>query len=263
MKYFLHLAYKGTAYQGWQRQPNALGIQEVIEQAMSTILREKISLRACGRTDAGVHAQQFFAHFIIEKKLPNHFPYRINSMLPKDIVIYDLIEVAKEADAQKDAIKRRYDYFFYVKKNVFFAPFSVVYEEENPRIDLMKKAVSQLVDAKDFYSFCLRPKNYAHTHCQIYSANLWYEETTGKFHFQIEANRFLQGMIRLLIGRIMEIGRGVISLEEWTAYLQDQQPLRFRTPALAQGLFLSKVEYPYLKSEEIKKPSRLFFLSEI
>ncbi len=247
MKYFLHLAYKGTHYQGWQRQINALSIQAVLEDALGRMFKQKISLHACGRTDAGVHASQFFCHTKIEQAWDFDAVFRINKMLPDDIRVYEFIPVEATANAQLDVIARTYDYYIHTKDDPFLAELSTLYLMDNPALKEMQKAVELLTQYQDFRSFCKQPDLYPTTLCEVIFANLTVDATKNRLHFRITANRFLRAMIRMLVGHLIKIGQGEMSLTEFEALLKKPQLNTQPIFAYPQGLYLSKVTYPYLE----------------
>lgn len=246
MKYFLHIAYKGKAYHGWQRQPQVTSIQSVIEDDLSKMLRTRTTCHCCGRTDSGVNASQFFAHFRVEQAIDFDFVFRINKMLPSDIVVYDLIPVADKANAQLDATRRTYDYFFHFEKNPFLNDLSSFYLCDDLAVDKMQAAVKLIAKQKDFRSMCIKPDLHNHTLCEIYEVNLWLNTDATRMQFQITANRFLREMIRQLAGRLLDIGMGKLSLDEFKNCLATGEKPTFHKAAFPQGLYLSKVDYPYL-----------------
>lgn len=243
MKYFLHIAYKGTNYSGWQRQPNAPSIQETLEQSLAKMLGYSISCIGCGRTDAGVHASQFFCHIILKEELSYDPIFRINKMLPNDIVVYDFIAVHRAAQAQFDALNRTYTYLLHRKRNPFKEDLSTFIDREL-NIDKMKLAATFLPGKQDFRAFCKQPDIYKTTICEVKEAYL--KQEGQQLVFTITANRFLRGMVRLLVGNLLEIGKDTLTLEQFRLALDEQQPLPYFNMAYPQGLYLSKVQYAYL-----------------
>lgn len=250
-KYFLHLAYKGTHYQGWQRQTNSLGIQEVIETNLSKMFKQKITLHACGRTDAGVHASQFFCHAVIEKQWDFDAVFRINKMLPDAIRVFEFIPVKTTANAQLDVLSRTYDYYIHWSNNPFLAELSTYYAMKNPAIAEMQAAAQLLTTYTDFKSFCKQPELYPHTNCQIFHAELTVDATQTRLRFRISANRFLRAMIRMLVGNLIKIGRRELTVVEFENKLKTPELTDEPIFAYPQGLYLSKVNYPYLERKEI------------
>ncbi len=249
MRYFLHLGYNGAAYRGWQRQNNVISIQEVLERELSNMLDERIIIHGCGRTDAQVHASQYFLHFNYEKEIDFDFVFRINKMLPDDIAVFEIIPVHKNANAQLDAIKRTYDYFIHFYKDPFLRDFSTLYLLKNLDFDKMKKAAGIFTIHKDYQSLCLAPNIYKSTICEVTSAQLFITEKEDRLRFQISSNRFLRGMIRSIIKKLLEIGEGKLSIDELANGLNGGLIKYSNKIAYPQGLYLSKVEYQYLKLE--------------
>lgn len=242
----MHIGYKGTHYHGWQNQSNARSVQEVLETNLSKILVQKITCHGCGRTDAGVHAAQYFLHFEHAASLGVDFVFRINKLLPDDIVVFEIIPVHETANAQHDAIKRTYDYFIHFHKDPFLSEFSALYSLENLDVEKMKTAAALFTKYRDYRSFCLSPDSHKSTICEVTESNLFMSEKGDRLRFQITSDRFLKGMIRFITGRLLEIGIGKLSFDELENALRKNKNLHFNKIAWPQGLHLSKVEYPYL-----------------
>ena len=249
MRYFLHIGYNGAAYRGWQRQINVKSVQEVLETELSKMLNQRIIIHGCGRTDAQVHASQYFLHFNYEKEIDFDFVFRINKMLPDDISVFDIIPVHENANAQLDALKRTYDYYIHFRKDPFLSQFSTLYLLENLDFEKMKEAATLFTVHKDYKSLCLAPNIYKSTICKISSSQLFVNKNENRLRFQISSNRFLRGMIRSIIGRLLEIGEGKLSVEELEDGLKGKQNAYSNKLAYPQGLYLSKVEYKYLNLE--------------
>lgn len=247
MKYFLHLAYKGTNYQGWQRQTNGLGIQERLEEALSKMFKQKLTVHACGRTDTGVHASQFFCHTVIENEWNFDAVFRINKMLPPDIRVYEFIPVTPTANAQLDVIARTYEYHIHLIDNPFLAEVSTLYLIENPALEGMQAAVNLLPKYQNFRSFCKQPDLYPHTLCAIAFAELTIDESKTRLKFRITANRFLKAMVRMLVGNLIKIGKREMTVAEFEDLLKTPRLAQNPVFAYPQGLYLSKVVYPYLE----------------
>ncbi|HEY2582409.1 MAG TPA: tRNA pseudouridine synthase A [Mucilaginibacter sp.] len=246
MRYFFHIAYHGTRYSGWQKHPRALSVQEVLETAMGKILKEQVAIVGCGRTDAHVHASQYFFHTDIEKEWDFDLFFRLNKVLPDDIAIFEIIPMQGQPHARFDAIKRSYDYFIHTYKDPFLNRFSSLYSLHDLDIDSMKAAVALLPLYNDYRGFCKCPDRIDHTLCYVSSANLFIDNNGERLRFQITANRFLSKMIRIIVGRLLEIGKGLMSVDEFEHYLINKQTPKVIIPAYPQGLYLSKVTYPYL-----------------
>lgn len=245
MRYFIEFAYKGTNYHGWQTQPNAISVQEVLSAAMSTLLQKKITLIGAGRTDTGVHAKQMFAHFDYEFKIENDYlVHKLNSFLPKDIAILAFYKVSDEAHARFDATKRTYEYHIHLKKNAFESHDSW-YFRQALNIDLMNTACEILKTQTDFECFS-KVNTDVHTfNCTIETA-IW-EQNNNMLIFTISANRFLRNMVRAIVGTIINIGLEKISLSEFILIIEskDRKKAGFSVPA--HGLYLTKVVYDYLE----------------
>lgn len=245
-RYFFHIAFLGTRYRGWQRQSNAGSIQEVIETALSEILKEPISIMGCGRTDAEVHANQFYFHTDITTAWDFDLLYRLNKLLPADLAIYEIIPVQPNQHARFDAIQRQYDYFIHTYKDPFLNPLSTLVENQTWHLDKMKQAVALLTQYNDYRAFCKTPDGYEHTRCNVTAASLFVNQSEDRFRFQISSDRFLGRMVRLLMGKLIKIGAGTLSVDEFERYFIDKVTPSVWDPAYPQGLFLSKVNYPYL-----------------
>jgi tRNA pseudouridine38-40 synthase len=245
MRYFIKLAYNGTRFHGWQSQPNAVTVQGMIEEKMSLLLRSDISIVGCGRTDAGVHAKEYYAHFNFENPFPKNFLHRLNLVLPNDIVIYDIFEVAPEAHARFDAYHRSYEYHICFDKNPFEIETTWVYphREEFLNIDKMKAAAAVLMEFEDFNTFCKTNTDVKTTLCEMKRSE-WIIDTENRcLVFHISANRFLRGMVRLIVGMCINVGIGKVSIEELRQALVNKEPLKIPYSAPPQGLFLTDIRY--------------------
>jgi len=246
LRYFFHIGYNGFNYRGWQRLPNIVSVQEVIEAALSEILKAPINIIGCGRTDAQVHASQFFFHLNVEKEWDFDLLFRLNKTLPHDIAVFDIIPMKGLPHARFDAIQRYYDYFIHTYKNPFLTYASSLYQDQKLDLDKMKAATSIIPNYSDFHAYCKSPDKYEHTICNVTSATLFTDESGDKIRFQISSNRFLNGMIRIIIGKLLEIGKGTLSVEEFENHLKTQETPKDIVPSDPWGLYLSKVTYPYL-----------------
>ena len=206
----------------------------------------------CGRTDAGVHAAQFFAHINLDKKPNEEWLFIVNKMLPDDIAIHDLIPVEYDAHAQHQATLRTYDYYLHFYKHPILAKFSSLYFPPKLAIEKINQATALLLQYQDYQSFCKQADIYKSTLVEIKSAQLFRNANTSRLRLQITANRFLRGMMRLIVARLLEVGRSEISLAEFESYLCERRPLKFKNPAYPQGLFLSKITYPFLDIPSLK-----------
>lgn len=246
MRYFVHISYNGLSYNGWQRQPNVLNVQGVIEKGLSAIFKTPVAINGCGRTDAQVHASQFFFHMDLEQEWDFDLIFRLNKLLPMNIAVYDIIPMEGTPHARFDAVQRSYDYFLHTYKDPFLNGLSSFYLLKDLKLDAMKAAVALLPQYKDYRAFCTHPDKYEHTLCYVRSASLMVDAKEEKLRFQISSNRFLGKMIRILMGQLLKIGQGELSVEEFEGHLISRQTPALITPAHPQGLYLSKVTYPYL-----------------
>ncbi len=245
-RYFFHIGYNGHNYRGWQRQSIAVNIQEVVETTLSQILKTNITAVGCGRTDAQVHASQFFFHADIKEQWDYDLLFRINKILPDDIAVFEIIPVTDLAHARFDATQRTYDYFIHTYKDPFLGNLSSFYLERNLNLDKMRSATALLLRYNDYGGLCKTPSSYRTTICNVTTAGLYSDASGDKLRFQISANRFLARMIRIVVAKLLEIGRGDLSLEEFEDYLISRKTPKIIEPAYPQGLYLSKVVYPYL-----------------
>ena len=242
MRYFLELSYNGKAYHGWQNQPNAISVQEVIEKALSTILKETIEIVGAGRTDAGVHASQMFAHFDFEGDFKEEdLTYKLNSFLPKDIAIQTIFKVTNVAHARFDALSRTYHYRVSTLKNVFDYDYS--YQMHLPLdVNAMNKACKILFEYKDFQCFSKSNTDVKTYNCNIMEA--FWTENDDELLFTIKANRFLRNMVRAVVGTMINIGLGKLKPEDLHQIIvsKDRGKAGFSVPA--HGLYLVNIEYP-------------------
>lgn len=246
MRYFFHIGYHGTNYSGWQKHAGVPNVQKVLETALTKLLKAPVIIVGCGRTDAQVHATQFFFHMDVETEWDFDLLFRLNKLLPDDIAIFDIIPMQGLPHARFDCIQRTYDYFIHTYKDPFLSDFSACYAEKNLDLHQMKAAVDLLPLYNDYRAFCKMPDRIDHTICHISAANLYIDKSGNRLRFQISANRFLSKMIRIIVGRLLEIGRGEMSVDEFEHYLAEKITPPIIIPAYPQGLYLSKVTYPYL-----------------
>lgn len=243
-RYFIEIAYLGTNYCGWQIQPNANTIQAELEKALSTLLREEVSTIGAGRTDTGVHASFFVAHFDSAQKELNKdekFLVSLNNILPKDIAVKEIIAVIPDAHARFTALSRTYEYRISRHKNPFNINTSWLYKNELD-VDKMKRASSKLLFYKDFTSFSKLGSDVKTYNCRIFFA-LW-ESQESELVFTIRADRFLRNMVRAIVGTLIDLGRGKISEDEFIQIIEAKDRSMATSTAPAEGLFLTNVEYP-------------------
>jgi tRNA pseudouridine38-40 synthase len=246
LRYFVHIAFNGNNYRGWQKLPGIVSVQQVLETILSRILKEPIFVVGCGRTDAQVHAGQFFFHFDIEAKLEFDLMFRLNKCLPHDITVYDVIQMEGFPHARFDACQRSYDYFIHTRKDPYLTGLSSFYPIPEPDLVKMKEAVGLLTNYTDYGCFCKSPLNYEHTICKVTDAQLYSDINHTRIRFHISSNRFLAGMIRIIMGKLLEIGTGELSVHDFEQFLKTKSTPKTIIPVYAQGLYLTKVTYPYL-----------------
>ena len=242
-RWFIEIAYNGTNYHGWQIQPNAITVQQTLNECLTTILREEISVMGCGRTDTGVHATQFYAHFDTGLQLNKMLIQKFNSLLPKDISVIDLFNVKDDAHTRFEATSRTYEYHINLAKNPFKEGLSYYLRKELD-LGLMQEACIVLKEFEDFTSFS-KVKTANHTNICHISFAKW-EQNGTDLVFTISANRFLRNMVRSIVGTMLDLGTGKISLLEFRAIIEAKDRREAGSSAPAQGLFLTKIEYPYL-----------------
>ena len=244
MRYFAELAYNGTKYNGWQKQSNATTVQEALETALSTILGRPVELTGCGRTDTGVHASQFFAHFDLEEEVPDWLCARLNRFLPPDLALRQFFRVPDEAHARFDAIKRSYAYHLVFEKDPFSVqtvwhfPFA-----EKPDYSRIQEAAALLLQFDQFSPFCKTHGDAKTMFCQMMRSE-WQQQSDIHWVYHVSANRFLRGMVRLIVGMCLNVGMGRLELSEVASALDRQQPLRRSWSVPPHGLFLTEVIYP-------------------
>ncbi len=221
-------------------------MQEVLETSLSKLLKYPVTVYGCGRTDAGVHASQFFFHIDIEYEWNFDLFFRWNRILPDDIAIFDIIPMDGQPHARFDAVLRTYDYFIHTYKDPFLSESSAFYLLPELNLVEMKKAVTLLPKYNDYRAYCKSPNKNKHTICNVSAANLLVNDAGNRIRFQISSNRFLGRMIRILSKKLIEIGSGNMSVDEFESYLITKKTPDLILPAHASGLYLSKVSYPFL-----------------
>ncbi len=246
MRYFIKLAYKGTNFNGWQYQPDAPSVQETLSKALSLLLKNEIEIVGAGRTDTGVHAKQMFAHFDFDEQIDtSQLIHKLNSFLPNDIVIFNIIQVSQEAHARFDAQKRTYEFHINTFKNPFEEEGSWYYQLPL-NILKMNQACQILFDYNDFECFSKTNTDVRTFNCVIFDAN--WGNKGDKLIFTITADRFLRNMVRAIVGTMINIGSGKIDLEGFRQIIEskDRNKAGFSVPA--HGLYLTKIEYPYIEN---------------
>jgi tRNA pseudouridine38-40 synthase len=243
-RYFIFISYKGTSYHGWQVQPNSITVQKILDDALSVVLNEKIATTGAGRTDAGVHAMFFCAHFdSISPDLLSigNLIFRLNQYLPVDISVNTLKKVIPDANARYSAVSRTYKYFISRTKDPFFDN-SSWYIHGKIDISSMNKACKILHTHSDFTSFSRLHSGAKSNICKIYSA-VW-EESDNRLVFTISADRFLRNMVRAIVGTMLEIGFGKMDLKGFEEIILAKDRCKAGKSAPAKGLFLVDIEYP-------------------
>lgn len=242
MRYFIFLAYDGTNYHGWQIQPNANSVQGEIQRGLSTILRRETAIVGAGRTDTGVHARMMAAHFDSEEEIDcRQTAFRLNRILPPDISIYGIRPVAADMHARFSARARTYHYYIHTHKTPFNRGYSL---ETHYDLDFakMNKAGEYLLTVCDFAAFCKAGSDVKTTLCDVRTAR-WVQEKPGEWYFEITADRFLRNMVRAVVGTLVDVGRGKLSMEEFKAVVESRKRTEARESMPAHALFLENVEY--------------------
>ena len=245
MRYFIKFSYLGTEFHGSQRQPNGITVQETMEQALAMIFREPIALTFAGRTDAGVHAREMYAHFdLANSQLPiaPNLVFRLNGILPNSIAIHDILPVTEDAHARFSATKRTYEYHIVDHKNPFLQTLAT---RVRPGLDLdaMNKAAKYLIGKQDFASFCRSNTDVKTTICDLTQAE-WKDLGGGHAVFTIAADRFLRNMVRAVVGTLFEVGRGKMTSEQFASVIQQHTRTAAGDSAPAEGLYLTHIDYP-------------------
>jgi tRNA pseudouridine38-40 synthase len=242
LRYFIELSYNGSAYHGWQNQPKAISVQEVIEKALSLLLKETVSIMGAGRTDTGVHAEQMFAHFDTDVYFDEtDLVFKLNSFLPKDIAIQAIFKVKNEAHARFDALSRTYLYRINLQKNVFNFD-NAYYVKLDLDVEKMKEATKTLFQYKDFQCFSKVNTDVKTYHCDIMNAEWFFEN--DELHFTIKADRFLRNMVRAIVGTMVQIGLGKLQVEDLHTIIKSKNRSEAGFSVPAHALYLIKIQYP-------------------
>ena len=243
MRYFIELSYDGAAYCGWQRQPNDPSVQQTLEQALSTLLREQVEVVGAGRTDTGVNASYYVAHFDAAQPIADtsSFAYHLNAILPRDIAVMSISQVADDAHARFGAVRREYRYRIEPAKNPFTRAYAWQYYA-TLNVEAMNEAAARLFDFEDFTSFAKLNSNNTTNICHIYEAR-WRVLDDGVLEFTIAADRFLRNMVRAIVGTLVDVGVGKLTPEGFAEIVAACDLSRSSGSAPAQGLFLNDVQY--------------------
>lgn len=264
MRYFIYLSYDGARYHGWQVQPNGISVQEVLNKALSTLLREPIEVTGAGRTDAGVNASLMVAHFDASKEVDDNLAYKMNKFLPYDIAIHKIVPVKADAHARFSATSRTYHYYIITEKSPF-EPYAYRFPQPLD-FDQMNKAAATLFDYIDFTSFSKLHTDVKTNNCRIMYAQ-WEqvspinrmsseshhacmngqvarEEGVATWQFTITADRFLRNMVRAIVGTLLDVGRGVLTIEQFREIIEKKDRCSAGTSVPGNALFLADVTYP-------------------
>ena len=243
-RYFIHMAYNGAAYCGWQTQPDLSTVQLTLEQTLSTLLRQPIAVVGCGRTDTGVHASDFYAHFDADGEFDTgNLVFKLNNMLPADIAIFDIFPVADNAHARFDATARTYQYHVSDKRLPFSQGlYTRIYFQ--PDVELMNRAAQVLMEYEDFTSFAKLHTQVKTNICHLSEAH--WDIVGEQLVFTIRSNRFLRNMVRSVTGTLLDVGRGKLTIDGLRQIIERKDRCAAGVSMPACGLFLTKVEYPYL-----------------
>lgn len=248
-RYFLYLAYDGTDYHGWQIQPNGISVQEVVQRALSTLLRQPVAVTGAGRTDTGVHARLMVAHFDFEypgdpeRRIDGPWlTDKLNRILPPDVSAYKVLPVRADAHARFDALSRTYHYYIHFGKSPFLRAYSCrLYR----MLDFakMNEAAATLFDYSDFTSFSKVNTDTKTNNCRIMRAQ-WTELAPGEWRFEIQADRFLRNMVRAIVGTLLEVGRGRMDTEGFRCVIEQRDRCQAGTSVPGNALFLTDITYP-------------------
>lgn len=248
MRYFVHIAYLGTKYRGWQMQSNTdkACLQSVIQDTISKITGTKTMIMGCGRTDAGVHAAQYFFHFDGAESYDFDWVERMNRNLPDDIVVFDFLSAPhNKAHTRYDATSRTYHYHLHHDAHPYYAHISTHVPLLGLDIDLMKEGIKSLTGKINCAHLCIAPERVDNTICDITSSELNVSDDGKRMIVSITSNRFLKSMIRIVVARLLAVGEGRITLEEFKSTKTNTELFKWRKLAPPQGLHLVKIKYPY------------------
>ena len=248
MRYFITFSYDGTRYHGWQIQPNGISVQQRLQEALSILLREEIIVTGAGRTDAGVHARMMVAHFDTDACFEadngintHQLAYKLNRLLPQDIAVSKVEAVSDDMHARFSATSRMYRYYIHTEKNPFLRAYSC--EIHYPLdFDRMNEAAQMLLTYEDFGAFCKSGADVKTTLCKVMKAE-WVQTSPTTWYFEIRANRFLRNMVRAVVGTLMEVGRGRLSLDEFRKVIEGKQRSDAGESMPGNALFLEDIVY--------------------
>lgn len=242
MRYAIHLAYNGANYCGWQTQPDLSTVQQTLEEALTTLLRTPTAVVGCGRTDTGVHASDFYAHFDLQGPLPDNLVFKLNSYLPQDIAIFDIFPVEENFHARFSAISRTYQYHVSPSRLPFQqGMYCRIYF--TPNIDAMNHAAEVLMEYDDFTSFAKLHTDNKTNICHLTEAH--WDRDGEQIVFTITSNRFLRNMVRSVTGTLLDVGRGKLSVDGLREIIEKKDRCAAGVSMPSQGLFLTHVAYPW------------------
>jgi tRNA pseudouridine38-40 synthase len=242
MRYFITLSYDGTRFHGWQVQPNGISVQGELQRGLSLLLREDVQITGAGRTDAGVHAKMMVAHFDTEKEIDcQQLAYKLNKLLPQDIAIQKVEPVSNELHARFSATSRTYYYYIHTEKSPFERHYSC---ELHYPLDFakMNEAAGILMEYEDFGAFCKSHADVKTTLCKVTAAR-WHQTSPSTWYFEITANRFLRNMVRAVVGTLIEVGRGRMSIDDFRKVIEGKRRTEAGESMPGNALFLVKIEY--------------------
>lgn len=242
MRYFITLAYDGTNFHGWQIQPNGNSVQEELQKALTTLLRQPTPVVGAGRTDAGVHARNMVAHFDSDVAIDcQQLAYRLNRMVPRSMAVYDVREVGDDMHARFSATKRTYHYYVHTRKDPFLRHYSCELHFDLD-FERMNKAAAILMEYSDFGAFCKSHSDVKTTICRVMAAE-WHQTSNTEWYFEISADRFLRNMVRAVVGTLVDVGRGRLTLDEFRNVIEGRKRTAAGESMPANALFLEEVEY--------------------
>jgi tRNA pseudouridine38-40 synthase len=247
MRYLIHLSYKGTNYHGWQKQLNARSVQATLDEKLQLLLGEPIETLGCGRTDTGVHAKNYYAHFDSEKAInEQQLVFKLNHILPKDVAIFSVQQVPAHFNVRFDAEWREYEYFITQIPDPFLLE-GAWFQYGKLDVAAMNEAAALLIGKKSFESFSKVHTQVNHFVCDVMVAN--WDSRDNKLVFTIRANRFLRNMVRAVVGTLVEVGKGKLTLSDVKNILDSKNRCEASQSAPALGLYLTKIYYPHLRVE--------------
>jgi len=245
-RYFIQLAYNGTNFHGWQVQDNTpLTVQHVLQEKMSIIIGHSIEVVGCGRTDAGVHAKDYYAHFDSERTdlhTDKNYVYKLNKVLPFELAIKKIYSVKDEASARFDAVSRTYDYLIHRSKSPFLFN-SSLYVFGDIDFKAMNDAAAYLLTVEDFTSFSKVNTQTFTNNCTVTFAQ-WIKQNEDEYVFKISANRFLRNMVRAIVGTLLEVGKGKLTIEEFKTIVNNKNRSDAGMSAPGHALYLTNIQYP-------------------